>query len=171
MNPEQLIQTLESNAEVFKSLFVNIPEAMVRWRVATSSWNLVEIICHLSDEETEDFRRRTSLALSSGKGVLQPISPDRWVDERNYSDRNLFSQLGYFLSERKNSVAWLRSLENPDWDASFDHPELGVMSALKMLANWVAHDFHHIRQVNAIKYQFLRDTSLQDLSYAGNWKP
>lgn len=171
MSPEQLIRTLEVNGDVLKHQLTAAGEAMALWRTDPSSWNLLEIACHLCDEERDDFRKRTSLALQSGKGTLESISPMTWVKERNYADRDYLHQVAVFRQERLKSVSWLQSLAEPDWEASFEHHELGIMTATRMLVNWVAHDLHHIRQINAIHYAWLKEASGEDLSYAGNWKP
>jgi hypothetical protein len=36
-------------------------------------------------------------------------------------------------------------------------------------ANWLAHDYHHIRQVNRRLYEYLQFKSKANLAYAGNW--
>jgi len=170
MKPEDIIRELEANKNVFRQLLA-VSERLYKWRPVIDSWCLLEILCHLYDEEREDFRARTKLALSNGQGDLISINPVGWVLERNYIGKDYRVMLDHFLEERMKSLQWLSTLENPDWSAAFQHAELGVMTAKNMLANWLAHDYHHIRQINALKYQFLKDSSGEDLSYAGNWKP
>jgi len=43
------------------------------------------------------------------------------------------------------------------------------MSAKFILANWLAHDYLHIRQITRLKYDYLQDIPNENLSYAGNW--
>jgi hypothetical protein len=74
-----------------------------------------------------------------------------------------------FLKQRKVSVEYLRSLKNAPWKNAYKHSSLGEMSAELFLANWLAHDHLHIRQIMKLKYDFLKEVSGQDLSYAGNW--
>lgn len=168
MNPDGIISELEANKAVFRQL-LTVPEAFQKWRPANGSWCLLEIICHLKDEECEDFRARIRLALQPGLGSLVPIHPVKWVTERRYINNSFQDVLDNFLEERGRSINWLRSLEQPDWESDFLHTELGPMTAFSMLANWLAHDYHHIRQVNTLKYFFLKDQAGTDLGYAGNW--
>jgi hypothetical protein len=168
MNPSDIIGALESNMDVFGQLLA-VPVALQKWRPPKGSWSLLEIICHLRDEECEDFRARTKLALYPGKGSLVPIHPVKWVKDRHYMEQSFPEVLENFLMERERSVAWLRSLQQPDWTSSYLHTELGPMTALGMLANWLAHDYHHIRQINAVKYSFLKKQTETDLRYAGKW--
>ena len=44
-----------------------------------------------------------------------------------------------------------------------------IDSAKQFLNNWLAHDYHHIRQINAIQYDFLKSSSGEALNYAGKW--
>lgn len=171
MKPELQIEALAANRNLFRWLLEPLSPDEYRWRPIETSWSLLEIVCHLYDEEREDFRARTELALRGGHGTFHSINPVGWVRERAYGRKDFVRVREQFLKERSRSVRWLRSLEAPDWDAAFEHSELGRMSARKMLANWLAHDYHHIRQINVIRYAFLKEGSGEDLSYAGNWKP
>jgi hypothetical protein len=37
------------------------------------------------------------------------------------------------------------------------------------LCNWLAHDQHHIRQLNTLQHEYLREKTGEDLKYAGDW--
>ncbi len=171
MLAHEIIDSLSSNRTVFERLLKPVPEGLQRWRPADGQWSLLEVICHLYDEEREDFRPRTRLALNNGEGELLEINLEAWTKERAYIKRDYQTVLKEFLIERERSVKWLSNLERPDWEASLQHPQLGSMSASSFLANWLAHDFHHIRQINRIKYDWLKYRSGQDLNYAGKWSP
>lgn len=171
MAPGEIIQSLSANHGVFDRLLTPVPEKVYNWRPSDTSWSILEIVCHLYDEEREDFRARTRLALKASKAGLRPINPVAWVEERAYSSSDYPKVVQDFLKEREASSLWLSSLERPNWQASFKHPELGQFSAHKMLANWLAHDYHHIRQINKVNYLYVLQHCGEDLSYAGNWKP
>ena len=69
MNSTIIISQLESNIDVFQDLFENIPEGLTLWRNGPEKWNLLEIICHLYDEERDDFGLRLKHVLEN---PLQP---------------------------------------------------------------------------------------------------
>lgn len=169
MMHEQIVSQLRANSGVFLAMLGNVDNRLQRWRPQDGKWCLLEVVCHLLDEEKEDFRARTRLALNRGHGILNSINPVDWVKERDYYGQDYPAKLQAFLEERERSLSWLESLENPDWSAAFEHKQLGRMTAFKMLANWLAHDYHHIRQINRIKYSWLKQHSGEDLSYAGDW--
>jgi hypothetical protein len=43
------------------------------------------------------------------------------------------------------------------------------MSARLFLHNWLAHDYLHIRQINRLKFAYLKAHSDISLDYAGAW--
>jgi len=45
-------------------------------------------------------------------------------------------------------------LDCPDWQATHHHPQMGPMSAELILANWLAHDLFHIRQVTDLHFGY-----------------
>ena len=130
---------------------------------------MLEIVCHLIDEEVYDFRTRVKIALKSDTCNFKPIDPLGWVKSKNYMTARFKEKVQEWSTERKGSIKWLKALENPQWSSSFTHPDLGEMSARHFLSNWLAHDQLHIRQINGLKRAYLSHISLDDLNYAGKW--
>lgn len=139
------------------------------WRYENGKWCLLEIICHLYDEEREDFRTRLQFAVESSKLLPPLIDPVNWVKSRDYISQDFTVVLNNFLEERKKSVNWLKSIDEISWDHKFQHPALGWVSASFFLTNWLAHDYLHLRQITRIKYWHLKISSDEELKYAGEW--
>ncbi len=169
MNEQQIIAEIARNRYVFEWLLVSLDESLFRWKPAPDQWCLLEVVCHLYDEEREDFRARVKHCLENPELPLSPIDPVGWVTSRKYVEQDFDAKLSAFLSEREESIKWLRSLKNPPWENTHDHPKLGKMSANKFLSNWLAHDHIHIRQINRIKREYLDQTTEDSLDYAGDW--
>ena len=169
MNHLNIANELERNKEVFRAMLEGVGPERYTWRSEPGKWCLLEIVCHLYDEEREDFRARVRSVLEHPQTPLAPIDPQGWVSGRNYMDQNYKKMLKDLLAERDASVAYLRSLKEPRWDNTYQHPKLGVMPASLFLHNWLAHDHLHIRQITATKYKYLQAHSADPLSYAGEW--
>ena len=169
MKPQAIIFELRRNRLVFENLLEGTPLEIQKWKPSPEKWCLLEIICHLLDEEVEDFRTRVEHVLQTPDLPLKPFDQLAWPIERSYLSQDFNNVLTKFLKERDASVTWLASLQKPNWDNEIIHPNLGKISARSFLANWVAHDYHHFRQINAIKRDWLQFKSGDDLTYAGNW--
>lgn len=160
---------MKRNQEVFKTLLENLSEEVYKWKQAPDKWCLLEIICHLYDEEQKDFKTRLKHILENKEGRPSPISSDEWAKNGNYMGQNYFEMIEKFLNERDESINWLCSLKNPEWENYYIHPEYGQMTGKMFLANWLAHDYLHIRQIIKLKYDYLSNTTGDDLKYAGGW--
>ncbi|MBR9920615.1 MAG: DinB family protein [Bacteroidetes bacterium] len=169
MQTANIIHELERNRTIFENLLRNTDENIYYWRPAPEKWNLLEILCHLVDEEKEDFRFRTRHVLLTPRDPMPPIDPAGWVESRSYAKQDYHQKLEEFLAERQKSIEWLKSLDNPNWKNTFEHSFLGPMSAGLFLHNWLAHDYFHIRQINKNRFTYLQQLSEHDLTYAGNW--
>ena len=164
-----IIVELERNRPVFQSLFAGVPREQFIWKQAPEKWCLLEVLCHLVDEEREDFRARVRSTLETPEVAWDPIDPPGWVTNRKYMEQDYEGKLEEFLKERTESVRWLRSLSNPKWDNAFVHPKFGPHTARMVLSNWLAHDYLHFRQITRLRYDYLKQTSGDDLGYAGTW--
>lgn len=169
MNYSTIIHELTRNREVFKGLLFGLTDKEYLWKPLPEKWNSLEIICHLYDEEREDFRARTRHVLENPTELLPPINPQGWVEEREYSQQDFSETLAKFLKARQQSIEWLKSLQSPKWDNAYEHPKFGQMTAKMFLSNWLAHDYIHIRQILKLKFGYLKQQSGEGLTYAGNW--
>lgn len=169
MNYTKIINGLSENQTVFKSLLIDLTEETYVWKPNPEKWCVLEIVCHLYDEEREDFRARVKHTLETPTGPLPPIDPQGWVKTRNYMQQNYSDTLNDFLKEREQSIKWLQGLQNPKWDNAYEHPKFGKMTAKMFLSNWLAHDYLHMRQIIKLKFDYLKQLTGEDLSYAGNW--
>jgi hypothetical protein len=164
-----LIQELTHGTEWVEQLVAGITPTEARFKPDAESWSTLEVICHLYDEEREDFRQRLDIMLHRPTEKWPPIDPTGWVVARKYNERDLAEMVSNFVRERQNSLAWLNSLSNPNWEAEYAAP-FGVMKAGDMLGSWVAHDQLHLRQlVELRRARVLQLAAPYEVRYAGEW--
>jgi len=169
MNHIECAQALAQNQYVFQSLLQQASGDQLLWRPHPEHWCLLEIVCHLLDIEVEDFRARAAFMLNGTKGKMPSIEPVNWVKDRRYIEQNFEETLQRFLEERTKSVEWLKGLEHPNFERTYEHSYFRSQTADFFLTNWVAHDYLHIRQITRIQYLYLKDHAAVEIEYAGNW--
>lgn len=169
MKTEYIINRLEQNAAILEALLKGVSKEEYLWKPMPGKWCMLEVVCHLCDEEREDFRARVKHILYTPGDEMKPIHPVEWVTERDYAGQDFDNKVREFLTERSSSITWLRTLADVPWDTTYHHPKLGAISAVMILANWLAHDYLHVRQITGLKYGYLSAMSGQDLLYAGSW--
>jgi hypothetical protein len=129
MNAEALIESLASFAEVLPGALAGLTEADAHVRPSSGAWSVVEILNHLLDEETDDFRRRLELTLRDPAHPWPPNDPESWARDRKYNERSTAESLARFIQERRESLRWLRSLGPQDWGKAHTHPKAGPLAA------------------------------------------
>jgi len=140
------------------------------WKPSPSDWSVLEIVCHLADEEEEDFARRIRLLLEDPEMAWPAIDPEGWAVERDYASRDIDNELDRFARSRRDNLAWLEARGTIDWSTKKTHPVMGSMHAGDLLAAWAAHDALHIRQIARRLHQLAaRDAGGFTPEYAGSW--
>ena len=169
MDKDVLLSQLSANAARLHALVRDVSDRQARWRPDPGAWSILEVVCHLLDEERQDFRVRLDYTLHRPGEPWPPIDPAGWVTEREYNQQDLEASLDAFLSEREASLAWLREFSTPDWEVPYEAP-WGPISAGDLFASWVAHDLLHMRQLVELHWHYKEErVKPYNTRYAGDW--
>jgi hypothetical protein len=134
--------------DALERLLGGLDAAAWRARPASAEWAPVEIVCHLRDEEAEDFPARLRVIVEGGT-AFAPIDPPGWVEARRYRETDPAAALAALRAGRAASLVWLATVDPARLGASVTHARLGALSGLDVLAAWVAHDRLHLAQLAA----------------------
>lgn len=169
MRYETLYQELSYSTEMMRALLTGISQEESQIKPNPESWSILEVICHLYDEEREDFREHLDFILNRQNEEWHRIDPEGWVTEREYNKQNINEVQKKFFAERWKSLEWLRGLSQADWETTYTS-QFGSMRAGDMFACWVAHDNLHVRQLTELRRNWIeRITQPYDIEYAGDW--
>ncbi|HCR70164.1 MAG TPA: DinB family protein [Anaerolineae bacterium] len=169
MKFETLYQELTQSTEMLGALLAGISQEEAQAKPSVGKWSILEVTCHLYDEEREDFREHLDFILHRQHEEWHPIAPTAWVKLRKYNQQNFNSMKKKFFKEREKSLAWLKSIKNSDWNTKYKS-KWGTMTAGDMLSAWVAHDNLHIRQlVELRRFRIEKVTKPYKIRYAGEW--
>jgi hypothetical protein len=170
VNLSMMIDRMERFPATLSTLLADIPNQDARFKPQTGAWSILEILRHLGDEEVDDFRARVRSTLEDPARPWSPIDPETWARDRRYNDDDPAEALDRFACERAASIAWLRTLANPDWSLTYAHPKAGPIAAGDLMLSWAAHDALHLRQISKRIYELtLRDAPKFSADYAGPW--
>src|SRR3990172_8315015 len=169
MQYETLFQELENSTEIIRTLLARVNQEEARIKPNPESWSMLEIVCHLFDEEREDFREHLDFILHRQNEKWHRIDPEGWATERRYNERDFIEMQKEFFAERTKSLEWLRRLSEANWEMTYTS-QYGSMKAGDMFASWVAHDNLHIRQlVELRRARIEKITKPYQTQYAGDW--
>lgn len=164
-----LYRELQDSTEMIRALLLGLTAEEAGVRPSADSWSSLEVLCHLYDEEREDFREHLDFVLHRQGEDWHAIDPESWVSERRYNEQDFQAAQERFFAERRRSLEWLGGLSEADWETGYTSP-FGSMRAGDLLVSWVAHDNLHIRQlVELRRFRIEKIAGPYDIRYAGEW--
>ncbi|MBL8102190.1 MAG: DinB family protein [Anaerolineales bacterium] len=164
-----LYKELTQSTEIIRALLTGVSAEEAKIKPSKGTWSILEVTCHLYDEEREDFREHLDFILHRQNEEWHPIAPQAWVKLRKYNEQDFGKMKTKFFRERTKSLAWLRKLKNVDWNIIYKS-KFGSMRAGDMFASWAAHDNLHIRQlVELQRWQIEQNSKPFKIRYAGEW--
>ena len=169
MKFETLFQEISYSTEMIRALLAGISQDEAQIKPDAESWSILEVVCHLYDEEREDFREHLDFILHRQHEEWHEIDPEKWVWEREYNKQNFTEMQEKFFAERSKSMEWLKGLSEADWEKTYTS-QFGSIKAGEMFACWIAHDNLHVRQLIELRRKWIeRITQPYDIQYAGDW--
>ena len=105
MKFKMLYEELAASTEMIRALLFGVTQEEARVKPKAESWSILEVICHLYDEECEDFREHLDFILHRQNEEWHAIDTEGWVTERKYNEQNFAEMQENFFVERKKSFA------------------------------------------------------------------
>jgi hypothetical protein len=150
MDPSALLSEVRRELARFPALL----EAVVggldgeswRARPVPGEWAPVEIVCHLRDEEAEDFGARVRSVLG-GTLRVPAVDPEGWAVGRRYLEADPGDALAAFRAHRAASLTMLAAADPRALAGSVETPSGRRLTGHDLLVAWVTHDRLHLGQL------------------------
>ena len=171
LNPRAMRDRLAAFPQVLRAAAMTASTTDARWKPAPGDWSILEVCCHMLDEEREDFAVRIASTLRDPAAPWPRLELEGVAERRRYNEQDLADTLRAFEERRAANVAWLDSeLGAADFSRAYQHPKFGALHAGMLLASWAAHDALHLRQVaKRLHGLAARDAGPYGVRYAGEW--
>jgi hypothetical protein len=145
----QRLARLERTADELAAALQGQAETVLARRPDPKNWAPKEVVCHLRDTE-ELFGSRFQQIMMMDEPKLMPLNPDtpdRWAEERQYLRNEVQGALAAFRRRRGESLAVLTKLRPEHWQRAGLHPTRGRMTAEDILTLMAWHDDNHLDQL------------------------
>lgn len=145
-------------------LIAEIEEAPARMRAAVAGlspqqldtpyrddgWTVRQVVHHVPDSHMNAFIR-FKLALTEEEPTIKPYNEVEWAKLDDVCDTPIETSLALLESLHARWVTLLKSMKGKDWERTFRHPELGVVSLDKNLTIYAWHGKHHVAHITALR--------------------
>jgi hypothetical protein len=139
------MRILEQTPSTLRSLLVSATKDDLDWQPSPDRWSISMVLTHLADVELNGFVCRFR-AIAEQDNPPLPVYDQLALfrSRKNFDGRAEFHT---FEQERKNTLAWLKTLPDSVALRTGQHEELGAISFDELLHEFAFHDLGHIRQI------------------------
>ncbi|MGH9764846.1 MAG: YfiT family bacillithiol transferase, partial [Blastocatellia bacterium] len=115
-----------------------------------NGWTVRQVIHHLPDSHMNAYVR-FKLAITEAEPTIKAYDEVRWAELDDSRKAPPEVSLSLFEALHHRWVLVLRALSDDDFNLTFKHPELGLMTLDKLLSLEAWHGRHHVAHITSLR--------------------
>jgi uncharacterized damage-inducible protein DinB len=145
-----LISKIEELPARMRAAVAKLNEKQLDTPYRPEGWTVRQVVHHVPESHLNSYTR-FKLALTEDEPTIKPYFEERWAELADAREAPIELSLDLLESLHRRWVWFLRSLDAKDFERTFRHPELGLVSLDKNVALYVWHGQHHVAQITALR--------------------
>lgn len=113
-------------------------------------WSVRQVVHHVADSHMNSYVR-FRLALTEDEPTVKTYHEDRWAELSDARAAPIEVSLALLEALHRRWVQLLESLHPEDFQRTFRHPELGLMTLDRNLALYAWHGRHHTAHIVSVR--------------------
>jgi len=113
-------------------------------------WTVRQVVHHVPESHLNSYIR-FKLAITEEEPTIKPYFEDRWAKLDDARQAPISLSLDLLDAVHGRWVWFLRSLKPGDFQRTFRHPELGIVSLDKNVALYAWHGRHHVAHITSLR--------------------
>jgi len=119
-------------------------------RYRPGGWTVRQVLHHVPDSHLNSYCR-FKLALTEDEPTIKPYHEDRWAELKDSQATPVEVSLALLESLHQRWVTLLKSLEPADFNRTFRHPELGLVTLAQNAYLYAWHGRHHVAHITSLR--------------------
>jgi hypothetical protein len=141
-----MIDAIERMPGVVRSLVEPLGDAELELRYRDGGWTIRQVVHHVADSHMHAYIR-AKLAFADNAPTITPYTESRWAELADVTAVPVAASLDLLSGLHRRWAAFLRSLDDPDFQKSFLHPERGPMTIDSIVSLYAWHGRHHTAHI------------------------
>ena len=153
LTEDQKQQAVGSIAEApakLRAAVAGLSEVQLDTPYRPGGWTVRQVVHHVPDSHMNAYVR-FKLALTEDEPTIKPYEQQLWAELSDTKETPIEISLAMLDALHDRWVRLLRSLRSRDWQRTFRHPELGIVSLERNLALYSWHGQHHVGHITALR--------------------
>jgi len=147
---QALIEKIEQTPARMRAAVAGLNDEQLDTPYRPDGWTVRQVVHHVPESHLNAYTR-FKLALTEDVPVIKPYFEDRWAKLDDALQAPIALSLDLLDALHGRWVWFLRSLKPDDWQRTFCHPELGVVTLDKNIALYAWHGQHHVAQITSLR--------------------
>jgi uncharacterized damage-inducible protein DinB len=144
------LEAIEETPAKMRAAVAGLSEDQLNTPYRPDGWTVRQVVHHVPESHLHSYCR-FKLALTEDQPTIKPYFEDRWAELGDAREAPVDLSLDLLDALHRRWIWFLRSLTLEDYQRTFVHPELGVVSLEKNIALYAWHGKHHVAQITALR--------------------
>jgi len=144
------LDDIEQTPARLRAAVQGLSEQQLNTPYRNGGWTVRQVVHHVPDSHMNAYIR-FKLALTEEEPTIRPYMEDRWAELPESRSAPVELSLALLENLHTRWMLTLRAIPPEDWQRTFRHPEMGLMSLDKALALYAWHGRHHVAHVTELR--------------------
>lgn len=144
------IDAIEETPARMRAAVAGLDEQQLDTPYRPEGWTIRQVVHHVPESHLNSYIR-LKLAITEEEPTIKPYFEDRWAELDDARQAPIELSLNLLDALHGRWVWFLRSLKDADFQRTFRHPELGIVSIDKNIALYAWHGQHHVAHITSLR--------------------
>jgi uncharacterized damage-inducible protein DinB len=144
------IAKIEETPARMRAVVAGLNEEQLDTPYRPDGWTVRQVVHHVPESHLTSYTR-FKLAITEDKPTIKPYFEDRWAQLDDARQAPIALSLDLLDAVHGRWIWFLRSLKQEDFQRTFRHPDLGIVSLDKNVALYAWHGPHHVAQITSLR--------------------
>lgn len=147
---QALIEKIDETPARMRAAVAGLNDEQLDTPYRPEGWTVRQVVHHVPESHLNSYIR-FKLAITEDEPTIKPYFEDRWAELDDARQAPIALSLDLLETLHGRWVWFLRSLKPEDWQRTFRHPDLGLVSLDKNVALYAWHGQHHVAQITSLR--------------------
>jgi len=144
------LDTIERTPAGMRAAVAGLAEDQLDTPYRPEGWTVRQVVHHVPESHLNSYLR-FKLAITENEPTIKPYFEDRWAQLDDAREAPIELSLDLLDALHRRWIWFLRSLKPEDYQRTFRHPELGIVSLDKNIALYAWHGQHHVAHITSLR--------------------
>jgi hypothetical protein len=145
-----LINTIEETPKHMRAAVSGLDDKQLDTPYRPAGWTVRQVVHHVPESHMNSYIR-FKLAITEEAPTIKPYFEERWAELDDARQAPIALSLDLLDALHARWVWFLRSLKHEDFERTFRHPEMGIVSVDKNIALYAWHGRHHVAHITSLR--------------------